>query len=113
VVSITAPGTDPEGFAIAPNGKWAVAPLIEGTDAKPTDWNHTKGGHAALMSIGAQRHADGVGQGAAWRIARLSLTGRISCTSVRRTRSPGRYAGQLYQQSPRFANALIDVAERR
>ena len=53
VVSITAPGTNPEGFAIAPNGKWAVAPLLEGTDAKPTDWNHTKGGHVALMSIGA------------------------------------------------------------
>lgn len=53
VVSITAPGTNPEGFAIAPNGKWAVALLLEGTDAKPTDWNHTKGGHAALMSIGA------------------------------------------------------------
>ena len=53
VVSIIAPGTNPEGFAIAPNGKWAVAPLLEGTDAKPTDWNHTKGGHAALMSIGA------------------------------------------------------------
>ena len=37
----------------APNGKWAVAPLLDGTDAKPTDWNHTKGGHAALMSIDA------------------------------------------------------------
>jgi DNA-binding beta-propeller fold protein YncE len=52
VVDITAPGTGAEGFAIAPNGKWAVTPLIEGSGAKPTAWNYTKGGHAALMSVG-------------------------------------------------------------
>ena len=40
------------GFAIAPNGKWAVTPLIEGSGAKPTAWNYAKGGHAALMSVG-------------------------------------------------------------
>jgi DNA-binding beta-propeller fold protein YncE len=52
VVDITAPGTGAEGFAIAPNGRWAVTPLIEGSGAKPTAWNYTKGGHAALMSVG-------------------------------------------------------------
>ena len=52
VVDITAPGTGAEGFAIAPNGKWAVTPLIEGSGAKPTAWNYAKGGHAALMSVG-------------------------------------------------------------
>jgi DNA-binding beta-propeller fold protein YncE len=52
VVDITAPGTGAEGFAIAPNGKWAVTPLIEGSGAKPTAWNYTKGGHAALLSVG-------------------------------------------------------------
>ncbi len=52
VVDITAPGTGAEGFAIAPNGKWAVTPLIEGSGAKPSAWNYTKGGHAALMSVG-------------------------------------------------------------
>jgi DNA-binding beta-propeller fold protein YncE len=52
VVSITAPGTGAEGFAIAPNGKWAVTPLIEGSGAKPSAWNYTKGGHAALMTVG-------------------------------------------------------------
>jgi DNA-binding beta-propeller fold protein YncE len=53
VVSLMTPGTGPEGFAIAPNGKWAAAPLIEGSGAKPGAWNAVKGGHAALMSIGA------------------------------------------------------------
>jgi DNA-binding beta-propeller fold protein YncE len=52
VVDIMAPGTGAEGFAIAPNGRWAVTPLIEGSGAKPSAWNYTKGGHAALMAIG-------------------------------------------------------------
>lgn len=52
VVDIMAPGTGAEGFAISPNGKWAVTPLIEGSGAKPSEWNYTKGGHAALMSVG-------------------------------------------------------------
>ena len=53
VISLMTPGTGPEGFAISPNGRWAAAPLIEGSGAKPTAWNYVKGGHAALMSIGA------------------------------------------------------------
>ena len=52
VVDIMAPGTGAEGFAISPNGKWAVTPLIEGSGAKPSAWNFTKGGHAVLMSVG-------------------------------------------------------------
>ncbi|HEY2619237.1 MAG TPA: hypothetical protein VGI78_17985 [Acetobacteraceae bacterium] len=52
VADIMAPGNGAEGFAIAPNGKWAVTPLIEGSGAKPSAWNYTKGGHAALMSVG-------------------------------------------------------------
>jgi DNA-binding beta-propeller fold protein YncE len=52
VADIMAPGTGAEGFAIAPNGKWAVTPLIEGSGAKPSAWNYTKGGHAALLSVG-------------------------------------------------------------
>jgi DNA-binding beta-propeller fold protein YncE len=52
VVDIMAPGTGAEGFAISPNGKWAVTPLIEGSGAKPDAWNYMAGGHAALMSIG-------------------------------------------------------------
>jgi DNA-binding beta-propeller fold protein YncE len=52
VVDITAPGSGAEGFAISPNGKWAVTPLIEGSGTKPGAWDHVKGGHAALMSVG-------------------------------------------------------------
>jgi DNA-binding beta-propeller fold protein YncE len=51
VVALMTPGTGPEGFAISPNGRWAAAPLIEGSGAKPGTWNYLKGGHAALMSI--------------------------------------------------------------
>ncbi len=53
VVEIMAPGTGAEGFAISPSGKWAVTPLLEGSGAKPSAWNYTKGGHAALMSVSA------------------------------------------------------------
>jgi DNA-binding beta-propeller fold protein YncE len=52
VVDIMAPGTGAEGFAISPNGKWAVTPLIEGSSVKPGTWNATNGGHAVLMAIG-------------------------------------------------------------
>src|SRR5262249_28688705 len=52
VAEIMASGSGAEGFAIAPNGKWAVTPLIEGSGAKPSAWNYTKGGHAALMTVG-------------------------------------------------------------
>jgi DNA-binding beta-propeller fold protein YncE len=52
VVAIMAPGTGAEGFAISPDGKWAITPLIEGSGTKPDAWNHTKGGHAGLMSVG-------------------------------------------------------------
>lgn len=51
VVSLMTPGTGPEGFAISPNGRWAAAPLIEGSGAMPSAWNHVKGGQAALMAI--------------------------------------------------------------
>jgi hypothetical protein len=47
------PGTGPEGFAIAPNGRTAATPLIEGSGAKPSDWFKTKGGELAVMSMGA------------------------------------------------------------
>jgi hypothetical protein len=48
-----APGNGPEGFAIAPDGKTAAAPLLLGSGAKDTDWFKTKGGELVLMSIGA------------------------------------------------------------
>jgi DNA-binding beta-propeller fold protein YncE len=53
VIDLMAPGNGPEGFAIAPDGKWAVAPLLLGTGAKHSDWFYTKNGTAALISIGA------------------------------------------------------------
>jgi DNA-binding beta-propeller fold protein YncE len=52
VVDIAAPGTGPEGFAIAPNGKTAAAPLLLGSGAKDSDWFKTKGGELVVMSIG-------------------------------------------------------------
>jgi DNA-binding beta-propeller fold protein YncE len=52
VVDIMTPGNGPEGFAIAPNGKSAAAPLLLGSGAKQADWFKTKGGQLAVMSIG-------------------------------------------------------------
>jgi len=53
VVDIMAPGSGPEGFAIAPNGKTAAAPLLLGSGAKPSDWFKTKSGELVVMSIGS------------------------------------------------------------
>jgi DNA-binding beta-propeller fold protein YncE len=53
VIDLMAPGNGPEGFAIAPNGKFAVAPLLLGTGAKYSAWFYTKQGQAVLMSVGA------------------------------------------------------------
>lgn len=53
VIDIMSPGTGPEGFAISPNGKWAITPLLEGSGAKASDWFKTKGGELVVMSIGA------------------------------------------------------------
>jgi DNA-binding beta-propeller fold protein YncE len=52
VVSLMTPGNGPEGFAIAPNGKTAAAPLLLGSGAKDSDWFKTKGGELAILSIG-------------------------------------------------------------
>jgi len=53
VVDLMAPGTGPEGFVIAPDGKTAATPLLLGSGAKDTDWFKTKGGELVLMSIDA------------------------------------------------------------
>ena len=52
VVDVMTPGTGPEGFAIAPDGKTAATPLLLGTAAKDSDWFKTKAGELVLMSIG-------------------------------------------------------------
>ena len=52
VTDLMSPGNGPEGFAISPNGKWAVAPLLLGTGAKPSAYNYTKNGQAVLMAVG-------------------------------------------------------------
>jgi DNA-binding beta-propeller fold protein YncE len=52
VIDIMTPGNGPEGFAIAPNGKWAAAPLLLGTGAKASDWFKTRFGELVVMSIG-------------------------------------------------------------
>jgi len=52
VIDIMTPGNGPEGFAIAPNGKWAATPLLLGTGAKGSDWFKTRFGELVVMSIG-------------------------------------------------------------
>ena len=54
VVALTTAGAGSEGFAFAPNGKWAVTPLLLGSGAKHSDWSYTRNGEAVLLSVGAQ-----------------------------------------------------------
>jgi DNA-binding beta-propeller fold protein YncE len=54
VVALTTAGTGPEGFAISPNGRWAVTPLLLGSSFKHDDWAYTRNGEVVLMSVGAQ-----------------------------------------------------------
>jgi DNA-binding beta-propeller fold protein YncE len=56
VADLMSPGNGPEGFAIAPDGKWAATPLLLGSGAKPTAFNHTDNGQAVLMSVGPDGH---------------------------------------------------------
>jgi len=62
VVDIMSPGNGPEGFAIAPNGKTAAAPMLLGSGAKAGHWFKTKGGQLVVMSVGPN--------------GRLTVTGR-------------------------------------
>ncbi len=51
VIDLMTPGTGPEGFAITPNGNWAVAPLLRGSALRHDAWNYTKNGAAALIGV--------------------------------------------------------------
>ena len=51
VTSIMTAGRGAEGFAVAPNGKWAVTPLLQGSGDKQTDWSFTRNGEAVLLTI--------------------------------------------------------------
>ncbi|WP_158743120.1 YncE family protein [Acidisphaera sp. L21] len=53
ISGLTTAGNGAEGFAISPNGKWAVVPLLLGSGGKYADWNYTKKGEAVLLSVGA------------------------------------------------------------
>ena len=59
VVGLATAGTGPEGFAISPDGRWAMAPLLLGSSSKPTDWSYTRNGEAVLAA--ARRGAGGRG----------------------------------------------------
>jgi len=54
VVALSTAGAGAEGFAISPNGKWAVTPLLLGSSFKQDDWAYTKNGEAVLLSVGTQ-----------------------------------------------------------
>ena len=51
VVDHVTVGDSPEGFAIAPDGRHAVAVLLRGTSARHDAWSYTKTGAAVLLRI--------------------------------------------------------------
>jgi len=54
IAALTTAGAGPEGFALSPDGKWAVIPLLLGSGLKHSDWAYTKNGEAVLLSVGKQ-----------------------------------------------------------
>ena len=44
-------GDSPEGFAVAPDGRHAVAVLLRGTSAPHAAWSYTRTGAAVLLRI--------------------------------------------------------------
>lgn len=54
VVALSTAGAGAEGFAISPNGKWAVIPLLLGSGNKQDDWAYVRNGEAVLLSVGGQ-----------------------------------------------------------
>ena len=69
VAALTTVGSGPEGFAISPDGKWAVAPLLLGSGGKYADWSYTKAGEAVLLSVAAGGKLSCGQSAAAWRAA--------------------------------------------
>ena len=53
VVGLMTPGNGPEGFALSPNGKWAVAPLLLGSGDPASSYSLVKNDEAVLMTVGA------------------------------------------------------------
>ena len=53
VVGLMTPGNGPEGLAISPNGKWAIAALLLGSASPAATYSYVKTGEAVLMSVGA------------------------------------------------------------
>ena len=53
VIGLSTAGRGAEGFAVSPNGKWAVTPLLLGSGDKQSDWGYTRNGEAVLLSIGS------------------------------------------------------------
>ncbi len=52
VTAVMTAGRGAEGFAVAPNGRFAVTPLLLGSGDKESDWSFTRNGEAVLLSIG-------------------------------------------------------------
>lgn len=52
VIDYLGVGAGPEGFAISPDGRWAVVPLLLGSTAKHSAWHYTRDGAVALVAIG-------------------------------------------------------------
>ena len=53
IVALATAGRGAEGFAVLPNRKWAVTPLLLGSGDKQADWGYTRNGEAVLLSTGA------------------------------------------------------------
>ena len=55
VVDHVTVGDSPEGFAISPDGRHAVAVLLRGTSAPHAAWSYTKTGSVVLLSLAGGR----------------------------------------------------------
>ena len=90
VVAIMAPGTGAEGFAISPNGKWAVTPLIEGSGAHAGRVEPHPGRPRGADVGRVRRQADGDRtRRRSARCRRASRSARTANTSISATTSTG------------------------
>ncbi|MGI4955555.1 MAG: YncE family protein [Janthinobacterium lividum] len=53
VTGLATAGRGAEGFAVTPDGRFALTPLLLGSGDKQTDWSFTRNGEAVLLSIAA------------------------------------------------------------
>ena len=106
VVGHVTVGDGPEGFAIAPDGRHAVAVLLRGTSAVHSAWSYTKTGALTLLAL------DGKGGRVVGEVAAGNLPEGIAFSGDSRFVYIGNYVDHDLQVFRVDGDAIVDTGTR-